>query len=124
MGVLNVVAILGLLGVGIEVAAARSNRRSLERASGWRGRWLSRCAAIVGLLLAIASFFTAYPLGDVRIAGVPFVVVVFKFQRGHWIDYTGPFVFLAMLGNIVFAALLPQVFVFVVRRIAKRPNAK
>jgi hypothetical protein len=124
MGVLNVIAVCGLLGVGVEVAAAWSNMRSLERAAGWRGRRLSVSAAVVGLLLAIASFFTAYPLGDVRVAGVPFVVVVFKFERGHLIDYIGRFVGLAMLGNIVFAALLPQVLVFVVRRIARHPNTK
>jgi hypothetical protein len=124
IGVLNVVAVCGLLGVVIEVAAAWSNKRSLQRASGWRGRRLSVSAAIAGLLLAIASFFTGYPLGDVRVAGVPFVAVVFKFERGHWIDYIGPFVGLAMLGNIVFAALLPQVLVFVVRTIAKHPDAK
>ena len=124
VGVLNVVAVCGLLGVVIEVAATWSNRRSLQRASGWRGRPLSLCAAIVGLLLAIASFYAAYPLGDLRVAGVPFVVVVLKFERGHWIDYIGPFVGLALLGNIVFAALLPQVLGFVVRRIGKHPHAK
>jgi hypothetical protein len=38
MPFLAVVTVCGLLGVGIEVAAAWLNKRSLQRAFGWRGR--------------------------------------------------------------------------------------
>jgi hypothetical protein len=51
-----------------------------------------------------------------RVGGVPFMIVILKFERGHWMDYVSVFAPLAMLGNIIFAALLPQVLVFLTRK--------
>jgi hypothetical protein len=55
-----------------------------------------------------------------RVGGVPFMVVILKFERGHWIDFTSFLSPLAILGNIVFAALLPQVLVFLARNVRRK----
>jgi hypothetical protein len=114
-------SIFGLLGIAIEVVAAVSNKRALEGVSKWRRRCLSWPAISVGLLLAIASFWPQYSLGDrVRVAGVPFFTVILLFERGHWIDHVPMFVNLSVIGNAVFAALLPQPFILLARRVRQQ----
>jgi hypothetical protein len=112
-------AILGVIAVGIEIAAAVSNKWAHETSSNWRQRSLSWLAIVLGGVLALASFRTGiYPLGEhTRVAGVPFMIVILKFERGHWIDYVSVLAPLAMFGNVIFAVLLPQVLVFLSRKI-------
>jgi hypothetical protein len=55
-----------------------------------------------------------------RVGGMPFLVTILKFERGHWIDYIPVFAPLAILGNITFAALLPQVVVFLSRKVYRK----
>ena len=118
MGTIDLMAVLGLIGVGIETVAAVSNKWAHEGLARWRQRWLSWPPIIFGAVLAVASLRVShYPVGDdVRVVGVPFMVVILKFERGHWIDLTSLLSPLAILGNIVFAALLPQVLVFLARK--------
>src|SRR5215468_5553428 len=121
MWIPDVLAICGLLGLGAEIAVTFSNEWALEKLPRARARCISWPARFVGLLLAIASLWTGYPIGDdVRVAGVPFVVVILQFERGHWVDYISTFLGPAMIGNAVFAGLLPQVLVFIGRK-AVRP---
>lgn len=51
------------------------------------------------------------------------MIVILKFERGHWVDYVSIFAPLALIGNLIFAALLPQVLVFLTRKISSAISA-
>jgi CHASE2 domain-containing sensor protein len=117
MGIPSLLALGGLVAIGIEIATALSNRRALQQLSKWRKRCVTWPATSAGILLAVASLYPEYALGEIRVAGVPFTTVILKFERGHWIDFVSPLVALALVGNAVFAGLLPQVLVFIGRKV-------
>jgi hypothetical protein len=71
---------------------------------------------LVALALGIGSFFISYPLKDHgetwRVIGVPFFVAAFD-PRGF--DYVGPTSGVAVIGNFLFFAALPQLILWATR---------
>jgi hypothetical protein len=115
---------LALIGVVLLVWAIRSFifvRRSLADDSlpkSWRRRRF--IAFVVGAVLAISTLWHAYPLNGGTAAGVPFMAAWFD-AKGR--DYVGAITLPAMLGDLVFWFLVPQiVLAFFVRKHFRSDN--
>lgn len=114
---------LHLLGLAILVAnvvALRRNQRDIASAlSSVRirlGTWL------IGLVLATASFFVSYPLGDThRIVGFPFMAAAWEKRADHWEDFVGPLTIPAYLANALLALTLPQLALRLLHGRLRRP---
>jgi hypothetical protein len=102
-------AVLGLALLASELWATQLNRRTSRALS--KRTWVaySTSTSVIGFLLVVASFYPEYYVrSDLRMLGVPFVTAALRFERGHWIDYTGFLTLPALVGNVAVAFLLPQ----------------
>lgn len=114
---------LHLLGLAILVAnvvALQRNQRDIASAvSSFRirlGTWL------IGIVLATASFFASYPLGDThRIVGFPFMAAAWEKHGDHWEDFVGPLTIPAYLANAILALTLPQLALRLLRARRRDP---
>lgn len=103
----------GVIGIALGSSAVRYLSRSAARAPQPQWKWIRFTALIVGLALAIASFFfvtaLAYPIstpeGPGRIVGWPFFVAYFD-SEGR--DYVGFLTYFGAIGNFAFWLLVPQ----------------
>ena len=101
--------VTGLLLLGVEAWATKANRRRfLERSRRQRiAFWV--CTSVSGIFLAYVSLFAKYDLRpNLRVFGIPFLSAIWEFDRGKWVDFTGPLTLPAFLGNSTVAFLLPQ----------------
>src|SRR5579871_829283 len=102
--------LLALAGIALLVWAIRSFifvRRTLavdDLPKSWRRRRF--IALIFGLVLGVSTLWHAYPLNGGSVAGVPFMAAWFD-SKGR--DYVGLITLPAMLGNLVFWFLAPQI---------------
>jgi hypothetical protein len=104
---------VGLVGIALGIKAWRYASRSSAASPHPQWKWIRFGALLVGIALAIASFFfvtiLAYPVstpdGPGRIVGWPFFVAYFD-SEGR--DYVGFLTYVGALGNFVFWLLVPQ----------------
>jgi hypothetical protein len=116
-----ILSVLGLALLGVEWWATRSNRRTSQSLRRRKRLFLATCTSVTGALLAYGSFYPEYRLrSGQRVVGVPFMTVVLQLERGRWIDYTGILTLPAIVGNMLVAFLLPQLFVATARWIRRR----
>jgi hypothetical protein len=116
-----VLGISGLLFLGIEIWATRANRqRFLTRPRRQRiAFWI--CMSVAGIALVYVSLIGQYDLRpNLRIFGIPFMSAVWEFERGKWIDFTGPLTLPALMGNAAVAFLLPQLIAAGAMRVGRR----
>jgi hypothetical protein len=121
-------AIGGLFGLALEIAAANSNSRAQAKL-GKQALW---SATVAGVLLGVVSFlggmvslYPEYSLGkDLRVSGVPFLTVILTVEGGHLKDFISPLILPALIGNAAFAGLLPQVLIFMIREIHQRADTR
>jgi len=114
---------LHLLGLAILVASVVALRRNQRDVASPRlslrvrlGTW------ILGLVLATASLFVSYPLGDThRIVGFPFMAAAWEKHGDHWEDFVGPLTIPAYLANAILALTLPQLVPRLLRARRRRP---
>jgi hypothetical protein len=102
---LNLAALLALVaGVWLEVVYWKQKRRyRLIRYE--RSMRLLATATGLGAMVFTAS----WPLDpETRILGFPFTSAVFELHGGIWVDYAGAVTIPAMIANVIFWALLPQ----------------
>ena len=111
--------LFALAGLGIlvwEIMAYIQFQRALRTGSLsglWRNR--RRIAWVTGLALGVLSLWSQYPLAGGTVAGIPFFAAWFD-ARGR--DYVGVNTLPALVGNMAFWFLLPQL---VVARLARKP---
>ena len=128
MRVSVLLAIGGLIGLALEIAAANSNARAQAKL-GKQPLW---SASVAGVLLGVVSFllgglslYPDYSLGeDLRVSGVPFLTVILKVEGGHLKDFISPLILPALIANAAFAGLLPQVLIFMIREIHQRAGTR
>lgn len=111
-------AFAGLVGVTVGILASRANKQFLNHGTAPR-IWptLIRIARVSGVIIGLASwpltFWMGYPIatpnGVGRIVGIPFFVAFFD-SAGH--DYVGPLTILGIIGNCLFWAHVPEIFLF------------
>lgn len=98
------------------MALAR-NVREMKVRTERKFRQIIKTIFAIGIVLATAAFFVAYPYGqNVRIIGFPIPAAAFEHRNGHWIDFvspaTGPF----MCVNATFGFVLPHLIFRAIRR--------
>ena len=109
--------ILGLV-VGIfgSIALIR-NLREWRLRSRKRVRVRKFVVFSIGIALAVASYFVAYPYGStVRVNGFPFPAAAFEKHGSHWLDLSGPLTLPFMCANAWVALVLPHLALRIFQR--------
>jgi formate/nitrite transporter FocA (FNT family) len=118
--------LLGFVLLVAEIIATRYAFKAIKK-SMIRRPWLYEfAAAVIGLGLAVGTFFIAYNISDTwRIIGFPFAASALEKTPTGWMDFVGPLTFPAMIGNAVIGLLLPQLpLAVILNRLARRDAQK
>src|SRR5262249_17162242 len=123
--------IIGLLGIGAGIWAVRWLKRArLSQSLSQSQRRLRLAALILGAVIALASWPLTYamgypystPEGVGRVVGIPFMTAFFDSEG---LDYVGDLTVFAVIGNMIFWFLLPQLILAIrLRGLSPKANER